>query len=189
MTQEDLHLLLQCFKALADENRLTILGLVSQQERSVGELAALLGLREPTVSHHLGKLKDLELVAVRADGNTRLYRLNRPALDSLNRRMLSLEQIAASSEDVDSGAWERKVFKDYFEGGRLKQIPTKQKKLLVILRWLAEQFEPGRQYTEKQVNEIIARYHPDFASLRRELIDFHLLQRASGVYWRSEEPV
>jgi DNA-binding transcriptional ArsR family regulator len=189
MSEQELQLLLQFFKTLADQTRLKILGLVSNQERSVGELADLLALKEPTVSHHLAKLKELDLVEMRAEGNVRLYRLNRAALNALNQRMFSLEQITAFSEDIDADAFEQKVFKDYFEDGQLKQIPTKQKKLLVVLRFLAEQFEPDHRYTEREVNAIIERYHPDFASLRRELIDFHFMQRENSIYWRSADAV
>jgi hypothetical protein len=44
--------------------------------------------------------------------------------------------------------------------------------------------EPGREYTEKQINALLKRRHPDTASLRRGMIDFRLMERKSGVYWR-----
>ena len=72
------------------------------------------------------------------------------------------------------------MLKDYTINGRLKQIPAKQKKLLVILHWLAGQFEPDRKYTEREVNEILTRYHPDYASLRRDLIDALTLDAEIG---------
>ncbi len=69
--------------------------------------------------------------------------------------------------------------------GRLLSIPDQRKKRLAVLRWLVEDFQPGRQYTETEVNRIIARRHPDFASLRRFLVDEELLQRRRSVYWRT----
>lgn len=78
--------------------------------------------------------------------------------------------MAALVDNVEGDAWERKVLRDFFEGTRLKEIPASPKKRLVILKWLARQFEYGHTYTEAQVNEIIQRHHPDSASLRRELI-------------------
>jgi len=69
--------------------------------------------------------------------------------------------------------------------GRLISIPVQRKKRLVILRWLVEDFQPGRRYPEAEVNRIIGRRHPDFAYLRRQLVDEELMQRRSGVYWRT----
>ncbi len=69
--------------------------------------------------------------------------------------------------------------------GRLKGIPVQHKKLMAVLRWLVEDFQPGRRYTEHEVNRIIGRRHPDFASLRRFLIDEELMQRQRSVYWRT----
>lgn len=186
MSDEQLRLLVQFFKVMADESRLKIIGLLSTGERSVGELAELLGLQEPTVSHHLGRLRELELVEVRAEGNTRYYWLNRRRLEALNRELLRVDEANAWIGELDMDEAERKVVSAYVENGRLKQIPSKQKKLLVILRWLAEQFEPEKRYTETEVNNILRGFYDDYASLRREMIDFHLLERESGgnLYWR-----
>jgi hypothetical protein len=69
--------------------------------------------------------------------------------------------------------------------GRLRAIPARHKKRLVILLWLVEDFQPGRRYDESEINRIIGRRHPDFATLRRHLVDEELMQRSSGVYWRA----
>jgi hypothetical protein len=69
--------------------------------------------------------------------------------------------------------------------GRLHTIPTKQAKLLVVLDHLAQSFEPGMKYREAQVNEILAEFHPDYAALRRYLVENGFLDRADNVYWRS----
>jgi len=68
---------------------------------------------------------------------------------------------------------------------RLVGIPAQHKKRMVILRWLAEDFQPGRRYPESEVNRIISRRHPDFATLRRYLVDEELMQRRRSVYWRT----
>lgn len=68
--------------------------------------------------------------------------------------------------------------------GRLITIPVQRKKRLAVLRWMVEDFQPARLYAEDEVNRIISRRHPDFASLRRFLVDEELLQRKRGVYWR-----
>lgn len=68
--------------------------------------------------------------------------------------------------------------------GRLLTIPTKYSKLLVVLDHLAQSFEPGERYPEKEVNAILARSHPDCAALRRYLVEAQFLTREEGVYWR-----
>jgi hypothetical protein len=68
---------------------------------------------------------------------------------------------------------------------RLISIPVQRSKRMAILRWLVEDFQPGRRYTEAEVNQIISRHHPDFAALRRYLVDEELMQRRRGIYWRT----
>jgi hypothetical protein len=68
---------------------------------------------------------------------------------------------------------------------RLIEIPAQRRKLLVVLRWLVEDFQPGRRYSEAEVNRIIGRRHPDYAALRRYLVDEELMQRSRAVYWRT----
>jgi hypothetical protein len=69
--------------------------------------------------------------------------------------------------------------------GRLKAIPTKHSKLLVVLDHLAQTFEPGRTYPEAEVNDVLQRFHPDYAALRRYLVENGFLTREDSVYWRS----
>lgn len=70
------------------------------------------------------------------------------------------------------------------QAGRLTGIPVQRKKRLAVLRWLVEDFQPGRLYPEVEVNRIITRRHPDFAALRRYLVDEEFMQRRQSVYWR-----
>jgi hypothetical protein len=72
----------------------------------------------------------------------------------------------------------------YLDGERLKIIPAKRSKKLIVLRWLVERFEPGVDYPESEVNALIKRSHEDFATLRRELYDNYLLDRSGGIYRR-----
>jgi DNA-binding MarR family transcriptional regulator len=187
MTQADLQTLLHFFKALANESRLKLIGLLAQRECSVEELAALLQIKEPTVSHHLAKLKELNLVLMRPHGNIHLYRLNQEALQDLSKAVFSPAQMASFAEEVNGDAWEEKVLKNFLEGNRLKEIPASRKKRWVILKWLAKQFEPDSTYSEQTVNEILQRSHPDSATLRRELIGYQMMQRENGIYWRLPE--
>jgi hypothetical protein len=71
------------------------------------------------------------------------------------------------------------------EDGQLHTIPTKRSKRLVVLDHIAQSFEPGRTYPESEVNAIIERFHPDYAALRRYLVEDEFLTRQDAVYWRS----
>lgn len=180
--------LLTFFKAMADANRLKIVGLLAQKPHSVEELAAILNLRPSTVSHHLGRLAEAGLVSARAESYYNMYRLEESVLEQTARQLLSKENLPAVAAETDSGAYERKVLRDFLlPDGRLKTIPAQRKKLDVILRHLAQEFSAGIRYPEKRVNEILKTYHEDTASLRRELIGARLLEREKGEYWLVEE--
>jgi DNA-binding MarR family transcriptional regulator len=184
MSEAELQTLLAFFKALSNESRLKIIGVLAEREATVGELAALLELREPTVSHHLHQLKELGLVAARAEGNSRIYRLEAAELERMSKRVLSPASLSAAAATVDEGAWERKVLRSFMEGERFVSIPASRKKREVLLRWLAERFPRGERLGELEVNALIKRHHPDCATLRRELVGMGLLQRERSVYWR-----
>ena len=79
-----------------------------------------------------------------------------------------------------------RVLANFMSGdGRLHTIPSKQAKLLVVLDHLAQSFEPGRSYPEAAVNHILSTFHPDYAALRRYLVENQFLTRQDAVYWRS----
>jgi hypothetical protein len=190
MPDADLATLLAFFKAMANESRLRIVGLLAERERSVQELAALLELKEPTVSHHLAALKACGLVSARPEGVVRWHALRLETLTALNRSLfdarggVALASRLAPAED----AWEAKVLASYVGAdGRLGAIPANRRKRLIVLKWLARQFQPNRRYREPEVNEILQRRHWDSATLRRELIGYGMMGRQAGVYWLNSE--
>jgi ArsR family transcriptional regulator len=76
------------------------------------------------------------------------------------------------------------VLGDFFVNGRLKTIPAQRKKKDIVVRYLAQQFEYGRAYTEQEVNFKLLDFHEDYATLRREMIDTKLMRRENGIYQR-----
>ena len=79
-----------------------------------------------------------------------------------------------------------KVLRTCFRAGRLTRLPARRAKRLVVLDRLAQEFDVGVRYSERQVNGILRRFHPDVASLRRYLVDEGFLDRdPGGEYWRS----
>lgn len=173
------------FKALADEKRIKIAALLSNRGLSVQEIAAAVDLTPATVSHHLALMREAGLVEATHEQYYTVYRFRQqPLLDAL--RALA-EQPAPPDLAADLAKYDQKVLGDFLVDGKLKTIPAQRKKRDVILRFLVEQFAPGRTYTEREVNLIIADYHDDFATLRRELICAKLLERENGQYWRPDE--
>jgi biotin operon repressor len=182
--QELTEYLLEFFKALADEKRLQIVGLLARQDYSVEELATILDLSSATVSHHLRKLQKAGLVGTQDAQPHQVYSLQLESLHDMSQQILSGTALQGTTEELDLDAYDRKVLQDFMEGERLKQIPRQWKKREVILRYLAEQFEWNRRYTEREVNEILSHTHEDYASLRRYLVDSRWLAREHEVYWR-----
>src|ERR1044071_3508774 len=104
MDVQEVNTPLQLLKVLAHESRLKLLGILANQEASVGELAAMLKLKEPTVSHHLAKLKEIGLVGMRAEGNTHIYWLDNDSLHGMTQKLFTFEQIAAPPSNIAEGA-------------------------------------------------------------------------------------
>ena len=181
---------LEVFKALADPNRLKIVGLLAQKPYSVEELAANLGLGASTVSHHLSRLSRAGLTSARAEGYNNIYSLQLDALQAIARRMLSRDELTTLARGVDLDSFDRKVLATFTEpDGSIRGFPVQEKKFLVLLRHVLQAFEPGRRYGEREMNEILLRFNPDTARLRRSLVMFGMMQRegGGGDYWRTEE--
>ncbi len=177
--------LLTFFKALADANRLKIVGLLSQHPYAVEELAALLNLRPPTVSHHLKLLSEAGMVTARAESYYNMYQLEPGILEKIASHLVAQDKLPSMVAEIDMEAYDRIVLRNILlPDGRLKVIPAQRKKRQVVLRYILNSFTPEVHYTEKQVNEILARFHDDTATLRRELIAYKMMSRAEGEYWR-----
>ncbi len=179
--------LLNFFKALADDSRLKIVGLLAQRSYTVEQLAALLGLGMSTTSHHLSRLAQTGLVSARPDGHYYYYSLQTDVLHNISQRLLRSDTYSSLSQEVDLAAYDRKVLKSFTdENGRIIVFPSQEKKLLAILRHVVKAFEPDRRYSEKQVNEILANYNEDTAFLRRNLVSYRFMDRegGGGDYWR-----
>ena len=184
--------LLNFFKALADANRLKIIGLLAQQPYTGEQLAEMLGLSASTVSHHLSMLAHVGLVSARSEQYYNVYSLNVGALQSMAQRLLSRDDLPRLAKDVDRTAYDRKVLKIFVRAdGTLKALPAQEKKFQVLLRYVLEAFEPGKRYSEKQVNRLLSRYSDDTAALRRGLIEYKLMARevtqGSSTYWRIDQ--
>ena len=187
MTKTEIAPLLRFFKALAHESRLRLLGFLAQRPRTVQELAGLLGLTEPTTSHHLGLLRQAGLVTLRVEGNLHWYDFQPSELAPLAKSVLSRQNVAHWAGEARAEKPDR-LIQNYLESdGRLRLIPASRKKRYPVLAWLAGHFDLDRRYREVEVNQILQTRYWDSATLRRELIGYRMLAREKGIYWRLPE--
>lgn len=171
------------FKALGHPARLLILTLIKMKPRHGEELAAILSLNPATVSHHLSKLVDVGLLASERDQYYHTYSLIEGKLDRTLADLIFVPQPGLSAH-VKEDAYRARVLDTFFRQGRLTGIPAQLKKRQVIMEKLVEEFEPDRDYAEREVNLVLVEFHDDVATLRRGLIEHHLMTREGGIYRR-----
>lgn len=174
--------LAEVFRALADPVRLRMLGQLAEHPRTGADLSALLHVTPPTISHHIAKLSAAGLISTTPDAQRRIYALNTEAFRALARATGETESPAIGPPSDDLERERAKTLRDFFTGDTLKQIPAQRRKRVIVLQHLVERFSPGTEYPEREVNELLKRAHPDFATLRRELVDYGFMTRDNGVY-------
>jgi hypothetical protein len=164
---------------LADDDRRRMFAAVELGGTTLDAAATLAGLPVPRAAKALSTLGGAGLV-IQGDGGE-LYVVG-AAFQLAAREALSRPP---TDEHADRPDEVRRVFDAFVREGRLTQIPTSRQKRLVVLDWLAQDFDPGARYSEPMVNLILGKRHPDTAALRRYLVDEGLLDRAGGEYWRT----
>ncbi len=172
------------FKALADKSRLQILKSLALEDMYVERLAQRLDLTPATISFHLKKLSQAGAVTSYKSQYYTMYALNREVLNTGILDLILEKSDEAETQAQRDAAYRQKVIDSFFEYGKLKSIPVQRKKERVILEFLAEKFEFDRIYTEREVNLIIADFHDDFCTLRRDMIAEKLLDRSREGYWK-----
>ena len=113
-----------------------------------------------------------------------MYSLNRALFDITLLSILQEKSEEADLQQQRDVKYRQKVIDTFFEYGKLKSIPAQQKKRRIVLEVIAEQFERGKIYPEREVNLIIADFHEDFCTIRRDMIGEHLMERDARGYWR-----
>ena len=173
---------LEIFKCLSDSSRLKIINSLMIEPMYVELLAEIVDLSTSTVSFHLKKLLDANLVSFTKEQYYAVYSLNEEIL-SMNLKDLILD--SRSEDEILNEREEKykeKVIDSFFKYGKLVEIPVQNKKKQIILEKIVQAFEKDREYSEKEVNLIIADFHDDFCTIRRDLIGFNLMERENGIY-------
>jgi len=175
------------FKCLADKSRLQILKSLATEDMYVERLAERLGLTAPTISFHLKKLSDAGAVIAYKSQYYMMYSLRKDVFLTSILDIIKEESDEAALQAQREAQYRRKVLDAFFEYGKLKSIPSQRKKERIVLEELVKSFEFGRMYIEREVNIILADYHDDFCTLRRDMIAEQLLARNKEGYWRVQE--
>lgn len=163
---------------LADDDRRQVFAALALHETSVAGITRATGLDPERAARALGTLVGAGLVERADDGELQL----------LGRAFAVAARAAArpaAGPGVDGPPEVVRVLRAFVRDGRLVSIPAQRAKRLVVLDRLAQEFEPGRRYSEAMVNLVLGRWHPDTAALRRYLVDEGFLDREAGEYWRT----
>ncbi len=178
---------IRLFKCLSDKSRLQILKSLAIEDMYVERLSERLGVTAATISFHLKKLAEAGAVTSYKSQYYMMYSLNKemfniPILDILSER----------SDEAEIQQWRdqeyrQRVIDSFFEYGKLKSIPVQRKKERIILEEIVQHFAYDRVYSEREVNIIIADFHDDFCTLRRDMISEKLMDRDRNGYWRVKD--
>lgn len=171
-------------KLLVEPRRLAVVGVLAAATDPIGSdvVAERTGVDRREVLDVIATLVDGGL-ATRSDGPC--YALDRDGWQAVAERIATVTPPPDPIIGYGMTADEQVVLARFFEGTTLREIPTTRSSRLVVLERLALEFEPGTHYPEADVNRMLGRFHPDWSSLRRHLVDEGLLDRESNVYWRS----
>jgi len=184
LSSEEMKSLVVIGRALADPTRIRILGLLAERPMYGQELAKVLDVKPPTVSHHIAPLVNAGLVYVRRENNYHYYELDSDGIQHLADSTQHIARLLFASNPLPPKSDERaRVVATFIKEGRLVSIPAQYKKRRYVMEELARSFEWGRLYDEKEVNAILKTFHDDVASLRREFIDQRIMLRENGRYW------
>ncbi len=197
--------LLFALRALVDQHRLRIVARAAARPVDVETLSAELRQPVPSVRRHIQTLVAAGLLERRGGAGTpETYAARLDRVGELGRTLAAIERDADLASADQAGTWphdgepieatiarlgatpeERRILHAFLVDGRLVSIPAQHSRRDVILRFLLERvFTEDRRYPEKEVNQRLAHFHPDVASLRRYLVDERYVDREAGAYWR-----
>lgn len=181
MTEEQA---LKLFKGLADRSRLQILKSLLEEDMYVERLAQRLELTPATVSFHLKKLMDAGAVSSCREQYYTMYSINKEVFQCRILDILGEKSSDAQRQQEREARYRQRVLDSFFEYGRLKSIPAQRKKERICLEEIAKELELGRPYSERELNQVLLRFHQDYCTLRRDMISEGILRREEGLYTR-----
>lgn len=172
----DLRLLLGL---LAEGDRLLVAAaLLRHGPTDVLQVAERSGLDPRVAQRSLTRLTAHGLVT-ETDGQWELH------LDVIREALRATAPPAGDDPGEGVEASKAAVLRAFVRDGRLASMPAQRTKRRVVLDHVARVFEIGVRYPEKEVDAVLRAFYPDYAALRRYLVDEGFLSREHGVYWRT----
>ena len=168
---------------LAEDDRLRVVAALALGASSTADVVSASGLDRRRVVAAIERLTARGLVERARDGTLRLA----------GERIKAAAREAARTSDgeVDGGGGADGSLRPFIRGGRVVSLPASRTRRRALLDWLAGLFEPGRTYTERDVNRLLGdriaagAAGVDHLTLRRYLVDEGFLDRRESTYWRS----
>lgn len=172
-------------KTMGDPTRIRIVTMLANGPLHGQAIAGKLGLTPPTITHHIKKLRDTNVIYERRVKNTIYFHLNESVINhqaqTLSRLIEKKDREAEIMKDLNSER--QKVVENFITTeGKLKNIPAQRKKKLMVFEYIVRGLKTGRKYEEKELNEYIKQFHEDYATIRREFIINHYMYRENGIY-------
>jgi RimJ/RimL family protein N-acetyltransferase len=165
-------------RAVLDPVRLAVLGASVTSAVNLTEMSGMLNVPRAEIVRAVGDLRSSGLL--RPDGTL--------DVESLRTVARSLPDTSGGRGVPVEGPWdeaEARMLGRFFADGRLMEIPTAARKRRLVVEKIALEFEPGRRYSEQEVNLAIQLIHEDYVAIRRYMIDEGFMDRADGAYWRT----
>lgn len=174
---------IRLFKCLSDKSRLQILKTLITEDMYVELLAERLNLTPPTISFHLKKLAEAGAVCSYKNQYYTMYSICKEVFSVRIIDLLCEKSDELNLQNQREEEYRKRTVDHFFAYGKLKSIPAQQKKRRIVLEHIASSFLPDRIYSEREVNLMIADYHDDFCTIRREMVAEKIMSRNRDGYW------
>jgi hypothetical protein len=174
--------------ATLDSDRLKLISYLSQEPCSILDLAEKMDEDPAKLMRNLDVLEKANLVTISESAGIKYFYFNSKSIETIARQQFEEPREDKSFTNLPDE--EMKLVSSYIQSdGSIKMIPSQKKKIKIILDYVIAAFKFDSHYSEKEVNDILAKYNPDTAALRRYLIDYrHLARERDGSrYWRRKD--
>ncbi len=170
----------ELLRLFLDRERLAVAGALSTAHLSISEVVEATGLQRRSVLDALAEFRLAGFVSANGDSFTLDLRALRAAAQAVATPEEPMDPIVARGMNDE----EQLVLSRFFRGTVLREMPTSRTKRRIVLQRLALEFEVGRRYSEREVNDALAVFGDDYVTPRRYLVDEGFLDRESDEYWR-----
>jgi ArsR family transcriptional regulator, arsenate/arsenite/antimonite-responsive transcriptional repressor len=168
-------------KALSDPVRLRMLGRLAEGPAKLDEVAGALGIGPAALPVHVHVLQEAGMLEGPAAGTVRLSL--RPVHALLRATASAPDQRFSEGLPDDT----RSILRRFFDGAVLRSIPAQRKMKDLVFEEILRRLPAREEYPERELNELLKAIHPDFCTVRRELVDGAYMERAGGIYRMAEK--